>query len=258
MTLANWHAWRKSAPRTLDFGKCGPKDVTVVTYVYGTPEYVSGHFFQIENAIRETWFWLGMLKTVVVTNIITDEIKTFAEEHGQWVRVDVCNRLVPGDLYKYSRDCIANLHKRFDTPYVLFVHPDGFPLRSGIEEFLGEYDYVGAPWIGKDDIWGKLLLSQKHFVGNGGFSLRSHEICEAAASLYNRRWKLIPDCFVLYEDYFFCRLLTKFEPSYAKRFSFASSEDACRFALENFDAVPLESPFGFHSAKAFERLYRPD
>jgi len=50
--------------------------------------------------------------------------------------------------------------------------------------------------------------------------------------------------------------LTKFEPSYANRFTFAPSVEACRFALERFDDIPEELPFGFHSAQAFGRLWQ--
>jgi len=255
MTLNEWHQSRKTHPRHLDCSHIGCSDLTVITYIYGAPDYVESHFYQIENALRETWFQLGMLKSVLVTNHITPSIEAFRATFRDWLRIEICTSLKPGDLYEYSRDCIANLHKRFDTPYVLFVHPDGFPLRSGIEEFIGKYDYIGAPWTDNDDIWGRLLLSQSHRVGNGGFSLRSHAICEEASHLYKRFWKIIPNCFLLYEDYFFCRFLTKFNHKYKQRFSFPTTDEATSFALENFHKSPLRLPLGFHSATAFEQLY---
>ena len=258
MTLAEWHQWRRKSPRDITGVKPGCADITIVTYIYGGADYIDGHFYEIENALRETWHHFGFLKTVVVTNEATPAIQKFRETFGEWVRVDICSSLIGGDLYAYSRDCILHLHERFDTPYMLFIHPDGFPLRSGIEGFVGKYDYIGAPWPkGKDDWIGKLLLSQKVFVGNGGFSLRSHAICEAAAHWYKRGFKLIPDIFLMYEDYFFTRVLTKYVPSYRSRFNIAPPAEAAKFALEQFETVPDVAPLGFHSAQAFQRLSNP-
>lgn len=254
MKLSDWHTHQKSFPRRISDTHIGRRDITVITYIYGTTQYVSAHFYQIENALRETWFHFGLLKTVIVTNVITSEINHFADLFSGWIRLDICNNLIPGDLYHYSRDCIENLHERFSTPYMLFVHPDGFPLRPGIDDFIGTYDYIGAPWTQPDDLWGRLFLSRHNRVGNGGFSLRTHEICEAASILYKKRWHIIPNIFLLYEDYFFCRFLPKFDPSYRRQFQFAPLETAKKFALEHFDNMPSSTPLGFHSAEAFERL----
>ena len=254
MTLAEWHQLLKTHPRNLLGLKSGCADVTVITYIYGRADYVEQHFYEIENAIRETWFHFGFMKTVVVTNNVTPSIENFLRNFREWVRVDICHALIGGDLYAYSRDCIKNLHKRFSTPYMLFIHPDGFPLRSGIEDFIGKYDYIGAPWPeSKDDRIGKLLLNQKNFVGNGGFSLRSHAICEAVAYWYKRGFKLIPNIFLMYEDYFFTRVLTKYIPSYKRKFKIAPPSEAAKFALEQVDS-PKDIPLGFHSASAFMRL----
>ena len=256
MTLSDWHKWRKDSPRDLSTAKLGCADVTVITYIYGGANYVENNFYQIENAIRETWFHLGFLKTVIVTSDLTPALDDFSQRFKSWVHVDVCNNLVGGDLYAYSRDCIQHLHERFSTTYMLFIHPDGFPLRGGIEEFLDKYDYIGAPWPeGKDDWIGKLLLSQKNFVGNGGFSLRSHAICEAAAHWYKRGFKYIPNIFLMHEDFFFTRVLTKYVAAYRKQVNIAPASKAEHFALEEFNTPPDMLPLGFHSAAAFTRLF---
>ena len=255
MTLAEWHQWRRKSPRDLTGVKPGSADITVITYIYGGADYINDHFYEIENAVRETWYHFGFLKTVVVTSEATPTIQKFCVTFGELVRVDICRSLIGGDLYAYSRDCIQHLHERFSTPYMLFIHPDGFPLRNGIEDFVGKYDYIGAPWpAGKDDWLGRLLLSQENFVGNGGFSLRSHSICEAAAYWYKRGFKLIPNIFLMYEDYFFTRVLTKYVSSYRNRFNIAPPAEAAKFALEKFEARPTVAPLGFHSAMAFQRL----
>ena len=255
MTLAQWHDKRKSYVRPIDLMRKGPSSVTVITYIYGDRLYVESNFFQIENAIRETWFHLGMLQTVIVTSVKTPAIEQFENCFSHWIRVDICNSLKAGDLYEYSRDCIKNLHTRFDTPYMLFVHPDGFPLRGGISEFLGCWDYIGAPWCKSSDDWiGRLLLSRKNFVGNGGFSLRSHEICEKASYWYQKGFKAIPNIFMMYEDIFFTRVLTKYVPSYRNKFVIAPPKVAARFAIEQTEPCESLMPLGFHSAKAFEKL----
>lgn len=256
MTLAEWHRLRRESPRDLTDIVLGNGDVTIITYIYGGCDYVERNFYQIENAICETWFRFGFLKTVIVASDVTPSVEGFAVRFKDYVRVDVCNSLVGGDLYAYSRDCILHLFERFTTPYMLFIHPDGFPLRSGLDEFLGSYDYIGAPWLeGKDDWIGRLLLSQKVFVGNGGFSLRSHAMCEAAACWYKRGFKFIPNIFLMYEDYFFTRVLTKYVPSYRSRFKIAPYKEAKKFAIEQFiGSPPVVMPLGFHSSRAFERL----
>ena len=255
MTLNEWHLNRRETPLVTSDFSSGSSDITIVTYIYGGEGYVENNFFKVKNSILETWRHLGFLKTVIVTSDKTISLQLFEKDYAEWVRIDVSYGLIPGDLYAYSRDCIKNLYLRFDTPYMLFIHPDGFPLRSGIEKFVGRYDYIGAPWSPADDDWiGKLLLSRKNFVGNGGFSLRSRAICEAAASLYNRGFKYIPNIFLMYEDIFFTRVLTKYIPSYRKRFTIASPEEAREFAIETTPIQDNIVPLGFHSASAFERL----
>ena len=256
MKLSDWHKLRQRNPRNLDLSRQGPSKLTIVTYIYGTKKYVESHFYEVENAIRETWFHLGMLPTVIVTNEPTAiPIGSLRSGFLKWIRIDICKDLKAGDLYNYSRDCIANLYKRFSTPYVLFIHPDGFPLRSGIEGFLGKYDYIGSPWpTNCDDRIGKLLLSQKNFVGNGGFSLRSRKICVESSRIYKRIGRFIPNIFILYEDYFITRFLFKFFPRYRNRISIAPTNVAQTFAVETTPSKPSHMPLGFHSASAFERI----
>ena len=245
----------KRNPRDMGDVKRHFDNLTLISYIYGTQDYIDSRFYQLENAIMETWFRFGFLKTVIVACCETSALIDFCSRFNDWVNLEICDTLKGGDLYAYSRDCIMNLHKRFSTPYMIFIHPDGFPLRSGLEEFIGKYDYIGAPWRkGKDDWLGRLLLSQRNFVGNGGFSLRSHEICEAAAYWYSRGFKCIPNIFLMYEDYFFTRVLTKYVTSYNTCFKFAPPETAARFAMETIECAPSEIPLGFHSAVAFERL----
>ena len=152
-----------------------------------------------------------------------------------------------------SVDCISRLHKRFSTPEVLIIQDDGFPLRPGLEEFLGKSDYIGAPWRGDDDWITRRLLKTSNLVGNGGFSLRSHAICEEASRLWNAGWRHIPSCYLRQEDFFYARLLPKWSRSYQRKIHFAPMEAAVRFSVE-WSSIPDSMPFGFHSAAAFRRV----
>lgn len=255
----DWCAARLSADRELGLPtRIGRTDVTAVAYVFGTPERMPRYARAIELALRETYRWCGRLRTTLVVNRPTAELESFAAECGNLLRIDVDESLKPGDIVGFSRNMIRTLPERFDTPYLLNVHPDGFPLREGLDAFIGRWDYIGGPWeIGHDDWITRRLLTRHDGAGNGGFALRTRRICEAGAAAYRRFWKILPDCYLLYEDVFFTRFLPRWQPNYARRISLASREEAARFALcENCAAQDAFGglPFGFHSWKALERL----
>lgn len=86
------------------------------------------------------------MKTVIVTNDSHRCVTDFAGRFDN-VEVQVESGLIPGKLESMSIDCLGRLHTRFATPYVLTVQDDGFPLWRGLDEFVGKYDYVGAPCV---------------------------------------------------------------------------------------------------------------
>jgi hypothetical protein len=80
---------------------------------------------------------------------------------------------------------------------------------------------------------------------------------EMGAWYYKRKYKLIPNCFLLYEDIYFTRVLPSYEKRYRETICVAPAEVAAQFALE--DNVELykktgQKPLGFHSWRAFARL----
>jgi hypothetical protein len=238
----------------------GPSSVTVVAYHFWDAARQDAQFRRLECALRETWLWCGMLRTVLVVNRVTSGLEMFAEASGGWVSFAECKELVPGDLFSMSADCMGRLAGRFDTEHVLIVQNDGFPIRSGLEAFLGTYDYWGAPWIaGREDRVTRMLLHHGYDVGNGGFSLRSRKLCELGAWYYHRKYKLIPDCYLVTEDFYFCKTLPSFEKKYRETIRIPSAETAATFSLEAnetlYEAVHA-SPFGFHGLSAFARLAR--
>lgn len=245
------HANRTSYPES-------QHDVTTLAYFFlkpSDPEVESAAFLDTECALRETWLHCGMMKTVIVTNRQIPCLVRFAEMFSPWVRIDIEPSLIPGKIYTMSVDCNSRLHARFDTPHVLIVQNDGFPLRSGIGEFIGEYDFIGAPYV--RDKW--YIRAVCHALGcwvsNGGFSLRSHEICEKASFYWNKKYSSWPDCNDISEDFFYTKTLPLRERAFRKSIKIAD----CRRGLDfSYDAiVPYTRttlPFGFHNENSFEIL----
>lgn len=142
---------------------------------------------------------------------------------AEWRRIDrLTSRLA------YSRFVLAGLVDHVRTEHVLLVQWDGYLLDplAWDPAFL-DYDYVGAPW--------------PHFadgmtVGNGGFSLRSRRLMEAAARC--------PDT-IEAEDVAICRSWRRqLESAHGLRF--APEGLAARFAFER--SSPGGATFGFHGA----------
>lgn len=236
----------------------GRSDVTAVAYVFGTPDRMPAYGRAIELALRETYRWCGRLRTTLVVNRLTEDLEAFASDCGPWLRVDIDETLRPGDIAGFSRNMIRTLPDRFDTPYLLNIHPDGFPLRTGLDDFVGQWDYIGGPWRTDRDDWITCrLLTRWDGAGNGGFALRTRTICELGAAAYRRFWKMIPDCYLLYEDIFFTRFLPRWQPGYARQVSLAPRTAAAAFSFCENAAAQKEYgrlPFGFHSWKAFRSL----
>lgn len=239
-------------------GKTGPTEVTVLAYFFRPPETASVFFPYIKCAVLETWRHCGWLKTVIVVHSPTRPVVEFASRFPKWVEIQSEASLVEkgrGSIPSMSRDCIERLGCRFSTKYVLIVQDDGFPIRPGLEEFTGKWDYVGAPWAGDDDWITRRLLETSNIVGNGGFSLRSREICHEAARLWKAGWRHLPDCYLTQEDIFYTRFLPRWSSGYRAGVHLAPPDVAARFSVER-TALPDNLPFGFHSAEAFAKLER--
>ena len=261
LTVQDIRTWQRERLKTLTGtppAAVGPSSVTIAAYHFWADDIFDAEFDYIEMAIRETWKQLGFLKTVMIVNRVTPRIERFQSQFPSWIKIDVCADLKPGDIYSMCRDCIGKLHQRFDTDYVLYVHPDGWALRPGLEEFIGQYDFIGAPWVFNRDDWiGKMLLPHRGDVGNGGFSLRTRKMLEIGAWYYHRRYKLIPNCFLLYEDIYFTRFLSSYERLYRDVIRVAPAQVAAEFSLElNIEIYERikKLPLGFHKYSAFSRL----
>ena len=237
----------------------GPSNVTILTFFFRNPAQVEQHFPYCACAIYETWRHCGMMKTVIVADSISEPLKEFSERHQPWVEIQEDPSLVPGDVNSMSLNCCATLGSRFHTEYVLIVQDDGFPLRQGLDDFLGKYDFIGSPWRRNIPIVRLVGSFLRHWPSNGGFSLRSKRICEAAACYFERDWKNVPYCDDLCEDMFFTKTLPEHVFSYRFRFNVANVKISSTFAYEGqvpANCLPGDRiPFGFHTPRAFRELH---
>ena len=232
--------------------------VTILIYSFPHPGEEHAAFAKIMHAVLETWRHVGELKTVIVVSHRFEDADRFAAEHMN-VEIQVEPTLIPGDIHTMSVDCNSRLYERFSTPYVLVIQDDGFPLRAGLEEFVGRYDFIGAPYV--RDVWWKNLICRafNYWMQNGGFSLRSRRICEAAAKYWNSKYaaKLGRSADAA-EDLYYTKVLPLHERDYRKEFRFASNRESLRFSWDALVPIPkpTELPFGFHRNESLLELWR--
>lgn len=234
----------------------GPASVTVLAYFFRDEESYDEKFVHLAGAILETWRHCGRMKTVIVANRIGNALARFAARYP-WVEVQVEPMLVPGDIDSMSIDCIARLGSRFATDYVLIVQDDGFPLRPGIDEFVGlGYDFIGAPFC--RDLWLPRLLTRvlRFAPMNGGFSLRSRHCCQVVSSYWMKHYADLPFCADFVEDNFITNFLPRRHPGAWIRVCPSPCGIAARFSYDG--SIPFNRnnglPFGFHSWRAFRDL----
>ena len=255
-TLRVWQCRRLDGYRngTVRFpADLGPKNVTAVLYFFQDEKSIETAWPFSECAILETWHHCGFLKTVLVVDRTSSPVLEFAQKYPPWVSIQEEPELMPGDIGTLSRECIQKLHARFPTEYVLTIQDDGFPLKNGLDKFLGNVDFYGAPWPGHTS-WTDLYPYPRYAVGNGGFSLRSKRICEAASMAWERGWKHLWKRLKWPEDTFYCKVMPFFSRPWRKAFRYPSLQEAADFSLECIVpriGKPPVPPLGFHSPQGF-------
>lgn len=203
------------------------------------------------------WKNCGRLPVTLIVNRITNPLKTMAEAWGIRLLLKPNIKGGGGNARELNRDAIQNAQHYFDTEYMLTFQNHAFPIRTGLLEFLGKWDYIAAPWVFEKDDWiTRLLLPHRLHVGNGAFTIRSRKLCEVIA-FYFRKYQYFPHCYLFNDDYFIGKTLPSWEKDYQKNIRIASPEIAATFSLE--DNLKLHQqikarPFGFHGPVAFQRL----
>ena len=254
MTLREWQIKHLAELRRAAFRQSAyAGEVTVVAYTF--PADPEGSAFDwLECAILQTWAVLGLLKTVVVANKRFPRIEAFAAAHKE-AEIQIETSLVPGDIATMSADCCARLHSRFSTPYCLVIQDDGFPLRDTLQEFLGKWDYVGAPYV--RILWWRNMICAAlgYWMSNGGFSLRSKRICEAAAEWWDLKYAAIHPSQLTIDDLYYTKTLPLRHPSFRFKYRIAPNRAAIRFSYDALVKQPVrEPPMGFHRDISFTEL----
>lgn len=251
--LSGWMAGRLVQNREIAQWDDGDPRVTVLAYYFWADDPGLRRLDAIECAILETWRHCGRMKAVVVSDKPTSGLDALAARHGKWLEVQVEPSLVPGNLYTMSVDCNSRLYSRFSSEYVLIVQDDGFPLRSGLGEFIGKFDFIGAPYVRNKWYLQFVCRMFKCQVCNGGFSLRSRRVAELAAHYWEKKYYALPDCDAASEDYFCTKTLPLREPAYRRQVTLPTFSEANDFSYDAvFPYVGDRLPFGFHGALAFE------
>lgn len=234
-------------------------DLTILIYTFPRQGEEEASFGRIVGSIERTWRLIGRMKTVIVADRAFDQVKEFSSANADdVVELQIEPTLVPGRIQTMSLDCIKRLYTRFSTPYVLIIQDDGYPLKSNIDDFVGRYDFIGAPII--SDGW-KRRLAYAIGLGsfNGGFSLRSRRLCEYASKAFFRFYRHIfpEDHRHLGEDFYYTTLL-KFLPTTWFRFRFPNEKEAFRFSVDllggHVTPPPDADPFGVHGKLQFRPI----
>lgn len=228
--------------------------VTLIAYTFPEDER---EFDYIEFAIRYSWRCIGRLKTVVIADRETETLRCFAESCSD-VEIQIESTLKPGSVSAMSSDCIERLHKRFSTKYCLIVQDDGFPLNSNLGDFLGKYDYIGAPTV-RDVPEQYLVDIFRCACLNGGFSLRSKSLCEEASKQWKFFRKFVRVGSVAHAEDVFYTQTACLNPFYRFKFKWPSSKAARRFSMPDFDGVvdisgERDKVFGAHGHTALWQL----
>lgn len=254
MALSKWQENIKALyhPDGVEY-QSGRNDVTIVAYHFWDDIRYDEMWLDLEFAIREAWRHCGRLKTVVVTNAVGKSLKAFAENYPI-VSIQCEPNLVAGNIFSMSADCNGRLASRFDTEYVLIVQNDGYPLRKGLDDFVGKFDFIGAPYV-RNKLCPQIYCHIfKTWVMNGGFSLRSRNLCEFAAYHWNKTYSSIGDCRAASEDIFYTQTLPKKEPSFRRQFNLPTTQEALSFSWDALVPIqiPNKLPFGFHSLSSLD------
>ena len=256
MILRDWQ--RKSLPllRSEAF-ETSAHYLRVTLLAYTFPQDVDGEAFDwIEFAILQSWKKLGQLKTVIVAPKRFAKLDAFVARYSS-VEVKISEKLVPGDIKSMSIDCLENLWRYFETPEVLLVQDDGFPIKSNLEDFLGKYDYIGAPIVAVP--WKrKLVYALNLATYNGGLTLRSRRYCRYVSYFwrYFLKWIFKLGFKIPGEDVTYC-MLSRLNPYAWFRFRFPPEKTAMRFAVDILDGhreMPAEMPFGAHGKATWAHL----
>jgi len=197
------------------------------------------------NCMRRVKFKKVKFFTSKTNEIKINEIKD---------KIEIVNISPLTSMSKYNYFLLNNLPDYIEEDHILIVQHDGTIVYQEMwsDEFLN-YDYIGAPWP-KRIVNNLIFLTEemkrdpyKYLVGNGGFCLRSKDLCE-----YVKKYKLIsPISYekVVFEDQFICNFIFLRKYLEEHNISFSPYELAKRFSYEFEVENSSDKFFGLHSTK---------
>ena len=253
----SFDAWRRTIVQNLrhrHFTESPVKNATLLAYFFWNDNRIETDFYAVECAFLCAYRNWGLLPSVLVVNRTTKAIRDFSDRYGVQLQIET-HSLTKG-VPSMNIDCIRNLHRRFDTEYVVVIQSDGMPVNPGIERFIGKYDCVGAPWPGRKS-WRNCYTYPKFSVGNGGFCIRSKRICEQASTAYNAFWRAFPYSLLVGDDIFYCKTMPFISRKWRK-FRYADIPEALKFSIEHVspDFEIAAPPIGFHSEFGFRNYVK--
>ena len=195
------------------------------------------------NALRKSSLSLKPLQSILFTSK-SIKLSKYDKKIIKIIQIEPIN-----SIKEYSHFIIYKLYKYINTTHIILVQWDGyiFNISKWDDNFLN-YDYIGAPLIPRS-FDNKYLRDEDgglHVIGNGGFSLRSKKLLEAAS-----KYKLEDNYEYtnFHEDGFFSVYHRKFLEK--KGLIWAPFEVAKKFSIESpLSLVDLKKlPLGFHGKK---------
>ncbi len=256
--LYAWERYNLPMLRGMDYSASKyASDVTLLIYSFGGNDDV----FDIhEFPILHTWRILGKMPVSIVTDKPSTRVADFQRKHSDCVSIKTTTGLVRNDVNSMSADCMSNLYKYFDTPYCLIIQDDGFPIQDNLDQFLGKWDYIGAPNV--RDSFRQYIADMILEDGlNGGFCLRSWKYCRAVA----RNWNIWGKKYAMVrgftsEDYMYV-CMSRLNPWVRLRYRVPWAPVARLFSfydlLGAFDAKTLKiKPFGIHGQSTIWQFRR--
>ena len=208
-------------------------------------------FFVNEFPILHTWKMLGVLPVVVITDYETEPMRILKHRYPGDVTIRLSNDLKRGVPLSLSHDCLNGLDRYFSTKYCLVIQDDGFPIRNNLYEFIGKWDYIGAPCV-RDHPKQYLADILLRDCLNGGFCLRTHKLCEATAKAWRAWGQKARDLFgwTISEDWFYSTY-SRYNPVHRMRFRFPWASQARRFStMDMIGGIDVRKfnfvPFGVH------------
>lgn len=253
--LRSWQKKQLPDLRNRSFPPSRYRDaVTLVIYAFLSNEE---DFIGMEFSILQSWKVLGLLPVKIIADREYATARELRRKFPEFVEIQTEPTLIPGRIETMSQDMIIRLHGRFSTPYCLIIQDDGFPLNDTLNDFLGKWDYIGAPSV--RDVPAQYLadLFRLAVIG-GGFSLRSKRICKAVSREW-AFWKhfIAPKSKAAIEDIFYTQTAC-LNPFYRFRFRFPSSKQARKFDVFDFngiDDIRDLKTFGVHGPTAIRQRF---